>query len=387
MAPADPVARAETPQIYVESSVLETTQLTGITRYTARLAIALAARADVRFFKGREEIIPPRGLWMVQDQDLGRWAPRVWGGKRRPLADVPSSAVGLYCALRPEEKLFPREVSVLHDFSPLLLPDTHTQATRDLYMGYFAGGLNSSDLVVAVSHSTKADTAWLSDVNPSRVVVAHSGPSACVTAHDHPRLVRRRADVGLVVSTLEPRKNARVLVDWFGSSTALPRDVELWWVGAVGWLQSKRVGATLDFPSNGRRVRFLGYVPDAKLCELYQKAAWSIYPSLYEGFGFPVLDALRHGTPVLTAGNSSIREFSGPGLHFFDPFDLASFDDAWRSFQRAGPVEIPLGPLDEHYNWDRVADVVLDFARGRPAYTGPHRAGASRVGVAAARDR
>ena len=100
----------------------------------------------------------------------------------------------------------------------------------------------------------------------------------------------------------------------------------------------------------GRRVRFLGVVSDARLCRLYRTAGWSIYPSLYEGFGFPVLDALRHGTPVLASGNSSLREFRVPGLHLFDPCDAATVDDAWQALRRDRPVEIPRGPLDRRYS-------------------------------------
>ena len=81
-------------------------------------------------------------------------------------------------------------------------------------------------------------------------------------------------------------------------------------------------------------------VPDAALCRLYRRAGRTIYPSLYEGFGFPVLDSLRHGTPVLTSQNSSLREFTVPGVTFFDPCDAATLDAAWVASQarrRPGP--------------------------------------------------
>jgi glycosyltransferase involved in cell wall biosynthesis len=165
--------------------------------------------------------------------------------------------------------------------------------------------------------------------------------------------------VGLVVSTLEPRKNAAFLLEWFQGTTMLPPDAELWWVGPMGWLTSRRQLKRLGYSAGGRRVRFLGVVSDAQLCRLYRHAAWSIYPSLYEGFGFPVLDALRHGTPVLTSNNSSLREFESPGLFFFDPCDTATVDLAWQEYLAAGPVAIPTQPLDRLFSWDRVADILL----------------------------
>ena len=117
-------------------------------------------------------------------------------------------------------------------------------------------------------------------------------------------------------------------------------------------------------------------VSDAALCKLYRTAGWSIYPSLYEGFGFPVLDALRHGTPVLASGNSSIREFDSPGLHLFDPCDASTVDDAWRALQAEGPVEIPRGPLDRLYSWDNVA---RDPPRSPPAIAAEAGGPASRA--------
>ncbi len=105
--------------------------------------------------------------------------------------------------------------------------------------------------------------------------------------------------------------------------------------GSGRWAGSARAGNSRrsSKPGGRRRIRFLGVVSDAQLCKLYRTAAYSAYPSLYEGFGFPVLDSLRHHTPVLAAQNSSIREFDSPGLFFFDPADAATLDDAYDRLQ------------------------------------------------------
>jgi glycosyltransferase involved in cell wall biosynthesis len=351
---------------YVDADPFSCTRFTGMARYTARLALALARRVPVRFFTNDQELDPPAGLDWSQDQDLFLWSRRVWRGRRRPLSPPPADSLALYCATRKPARRFPYEVSVLHDFSPLIVPETHTAQTRADFQGFFARTLLRSDLALAVSHSTKADAAWLSPMDPARVVVAHSGPSLCVEHHLHRRPVRRRPEVGLVVSTLEPRKNAEFLIDWFRTTTVLPSDAELWWVGPVGWLTSRRRLRQMAKEGSGQTLRWLGVVSDARLCRLYQESGWSIYPSLYEGFGFPVLDALRHGVPVLASGNSSLREFPGPGLHFFDPCDPATVDLAWRALEAERPVTIPRGPLDDHFRWDRVAAILLDaHARSR----------------------
>ncbi len=349
--------------VHVDAGPFSYSRLTGLSRYTAQLTLALASRAPIRFFCEGFELLAPADLDWSRDQDLAKWSRRVWRSQRRPLGEPEAGSLGLYCTLRPPGRTFPFEASVLHDFSPYTVPATHLESTRKMFGGFFAQTLLCSDVAIAVSHSTKADAAWLSPYDPDRIVVAHSGPSLCVDRHLHPKPVARRPNVGLVVSTLEPRKNARFLMDWFRDSPALPRDSELWWVGPLGWMTSRRELRRLGASADGRRIRFLGVVSDKQLCRLYRTAGWSIYPSLYEGFGFPVLDSLRHGTPVLASGNSSIREFDSAGLHLFDPCDASTVDDAWRALQASGPVEIPRGPLDRLYSWDNVADRLLEAHR------------------------
>jgi glycosyltransferase involved in cell wall biosynthesis len=347
--------------VYVDANPLSERHLTGIGRYTARMALALAARGgDVRFFSFHRELVPPAGMDWSQDQDLSAWGRRVWSGRLVPLGTPIEGAIGLYTCLRPEERTFPFEASILHDFTPLIVPQTHSERTRSDFQYFFGKGLLASDAALAVSHSTRADAGWLTDFPQSRIVVAHSGPSLCVERHLHGPAVTRRPNVGLVVSTLEPRKNADFLLDWFRETTVLPDDSELWWVGSIGWLMSRKK-LREAVRRRGRRVRLLGVVPDRRLCALYRTAGWSIYPSQYEGFGFPVLDALRHGTPVLAGCHSSIREFRSPGLGFFDPCDPRSLDEAWVELRSAGPINNPGRDLDRHFDWKRVAGALLDL--------------------------
>ena len=106
----------------------------------------------------------------------------------------------------------------------------------------------------------------------------------------------------------------------------------------------------------------------AQLCQLYRTVAtYSAYtPRSTKGFGFPVLDSLRHGTPVLAAMNSSIREFASPGLAFFDPVDKSSLDEAYVHLRdKVIGREIPLGPLDAAYSWANVARTILAACEAR----------------------
>src|SRR5690606_10817076 len=142
--------------VYVDANPLADRHLTGIGRYTVRISLALASvGARPRFFTGDQEIEAPDGLGWDQDQDLARWGRSVWRGRRRPLGDPGAGSLAVYCCLRPEERRFGFEVSVLHDFTPLVVPHTHSERTRELFRGFFGKTLLSSDAALAVSHSTR----------------------------------------------------------------------------------------------------------------------------------------------------------------------------------------------------------------------------------------
>jgi glycosyltransferase involved in cell wall biosynthesis len=346
--------------LFLDANPLADRHLTGIGRYTARILLALSRHVPLRFFSNGKELILRGDLDPSLDQDLGQLGRRIWSGRRVPMGKAPERSAGLFGCLRPVEKLFPAEMSILHDFTPMVVPWTHSEATRGMFRGFFARSLLSSDCALAVSHATKADAGWLTPFDPDRIVVCHSGPSLCVEQHCDDRPADRRPEVGLVVSTLEPRKNAFFLLDWFRETEVLPAGSELWWVGPLGWLTSRKSLERYRRLPGGRRVRFLGVVPDRELCRLYRTAGWSVYPSLYEGFGFPVLDALRHGTPVLASYNSALKEFDSPGIEFFDPGDSKTLDLAWTRFRSRGPIDIPRAPLDAQYNWDRVARTIVE---------------------------
>ena len=370
--------------VYINANCFSETWFAGIPRYTVRLSLALAARVPVRFFDGDQELLLPRHLNWSQDQDLEYWGRQLWRSRRQPLGTPPADCIGLYCAGRSSERIFPYEVSILHDLCPMVVPWAFPPDARDIAVKYLSEIIQASDVVLSDSHSTKADAAWFTSLDQDRIIVAPPGPSLCVNTHRHRGRVARSDRIGLVVSTIEPRKNANFLFDWFQKTTLLPPDMELWWVGRLGWMISHAELKRLAHRAGGRRIRFLGAVSDAQLCRLYQKVGWSIYPSRYEGFGFPILDSLRHDTPVLSSCTSSMGEFDNPSVFFFDPQDPATVDLAWQRLQAAKPVAIPQSSLDDLYNWDLVARSLLgaharrgeEVATGRPRSLWPGFSGA-----------
>jgi glycosyltransferase involved in cell wall biosynthesis len=366
---------AEGEPIYFEVSSLLNKKLTGIGRYVARMVEALARRRPLRlvttiqleqarsinlltcFTCGQEIRLTPADV-PPADEDVGRWVHRLL---HRPsgLHDWEESRQhpGIYTMLRPPGRQFRRELCLLYDFTPILLPWTHLEGTREHYGIFFSHSSGWCDRGVAISESTRADARWLCALPAEHIAVGYPGPSLCVYGHCNQGPVKRRANVLLVVSTLEPRKNSRFLFDWFLDTNVLPAGMELWWVGPTGWLVHQT--RAHRHKGHGRSIKFLGMVSDRRLCELYQEATCSVYPSLYEGFGLPVLDSLRHGTPVLSSLNSSLQEFAGPGVFFFDPYDPASLDQAYRQMEASRPTVIDREVLEKRFSWDALADTVL----------------------------
>jgi glycosyltransferase involved in cell wall biosynthesis len=364
--------------LYVEVSALLAPHLTGIGRFVARLVEALARHQPLRLLStingahaenvelltdlqcGEEIHVRARDL-PVADTDLDAWVRRLL---RRPKhahdACLASRCAGVYTLLRPRERHFRQEIGLFYDFTPCVVPWAHTADTREHFGIFFTETSGLCDKMVAISASTKRDAGWLSAARQQDTVVCAPGPSLCVGQHAHPGPVERLGSVVLVVSTLEPRKNGRFLLDWFLGTSALRPDTELWWVGPHGWLhetgRSRRFG--------GRRpVKFLGMVSDRRLCELYRQSAFSIYPSLYEGFGFPILDSLRHGTPVACAYHSALAEFAGPGVHYFDACDAASLDDACRALSATTSLALKRYDLEERCTWDRLACEIIGLTQ------------------------
>jgi glycosyltransferase involved in cell wall biosynthesis len=364
--------------LYVEVSTLLAPRLTGIGRFVARLVEALARQRPLRLVNTIEDRLAremdlsaalPAGLEVAvtpaelppADGDVGRWARRLLGRPRwRHNAELARRCSGLFTVWRPAARHFRHESCIFYDFTPLLLPWAHAKETLASFGQFFGKTAGLCDKAVAISQSTRADAAWLAAIPEQDVVVGYPGPSLCVRRHASEVPAARRENVILVVSTLEPRKNGRFLLNWFLNTRVVPPGTELWWAGPPGWLSRVETRSPRRGPGN-RRVRFLGMVPDGRLCELYRQAALTIYPSLYEGFGFPVLDSLRHGTPVLCSCNSSLQEFAGPGVFYFDPADPATLDEAYQELRQAGPAAVDRPELASRFSWDRLAETVLEL--------------------------
>jgi len=199
--------------------------------------------------------------------------------------------------------------------------------------------------VIAISHSTARDLAATWGVPPERIDVAAPGVAARFRPLPLAEVAAFRAREGLperfflTLGTLEPRKNLPLLLRAYARLPEADRAAApLLLAGAEGWMVDE-VRRALETPALRGTVRRVGYVPDADLPLWYNAASWFVYPSLFEGFGLPIVEALACGTPVLAADTSALPEALGDGgcllppgdeLAWADALDRARRDRAWR---------------------------------------------------------
>jgi glycosyltransferase involved in cell wall biosynthesis len=273
----------------------------------------------------------------------------------------------------PHVKLGYRTVVTIHDLVSFLFPET-VPRKYSLYMRLMTRlAARSADRIIAVSEATKADLVRTLRVPVTKIAVIHEAvgpefarplPSGAVGA-----VAERyglRSPYCLFVGNLEPRKNLPRLIEAFAEVrrrlARSPRPPQLVLVGTRAWLHSGILRA-VESRGLGADVVFTDYVPLADLPALYAGATCFVFPSLYEGFGLPVLEAMAAGAPVVAARAGSIPEVAG---------DAALLVDAQRSGELATALETLLtdAPLRERliergraraarFDWETVARQTL----------------------------
>lgn len=360
--------------VYVDATSMARPRLTGVGRCVARIVQALAKIRPIRLFslarledlrdhhlrigihQGVETELRPGNL-PADTGDLHDWRDEVFAQPSRPF-DGPASRAGcgIYTFRRSAQRRFSQEASLYFDLTACVVPETHEPVTRREFEELVERLIPLDDHLMAISRSTRDDLVWLAGVEAEKVHWCHLGPSQCIGRHAWKGSAPvRDPNLFLAVSTIEPRKNPELLMNWFLTSPVLPEDARLVWAGPKGWLTDH---GALPKAHGNRQIHWAGMVSDSELCRLHSTARCLVYPSLYEGFGFPVLDALLHGTPVICSGNSSLLEFAGAGVYFADPCDPVSLDAAWKECsRRPGPVDRP--DLRLGCSWNRFAERLL----------------------------
>ena len=267
-------------------------------------------------------------------------------------------------------------VLTVHDLSFLRVPQCFVPGFREYLEGAVARAVQRARFILADSLSTRWDLIELMAVEPERVGVLYPGVEPRFMPIHHPATLNpvqsryglpERFVLGL--GTLQPRKNFDGLVDAFGRLLAARgheppfADLHLVIAGGEGWLHEE-ITDRIKRSGLEQRVHLLGFVEDADLPALYNLASVFAFPSWYEGFGVPLLEAMACGIPVLSADNSSLPEVVGNAGLLVSAGDSEALAGAMAELLSDGELQQRLGRAGQErarrFTWEAAAQQLLE---------------------------
>ena len=310
-------------------TALQQAESSGVARYVRELMRALTR--DSRAWRFGALASRP----LVQS-GAGLEMPMLSGPTRgRRLIWMQTQAPGVLRRARPAVAHFTNMVAPLRAPCPIVLTIHDASLVRHPELHSFRHWLavrpllplmaRRADAVITVSRSAREDIVSILGVKPDRAHVVYNAPPAdYLPVRDAAALkeVRERYALPerffLFVGTLEPRKNALALIEAIGIARRTVPDLALVMVGPLGWKYEATL-ARIAALGLGQAIRRLGFVVDADLPALYSLCDAVVYPSLYEGFGFPIVEGMACGAPVITTNASAMREIAADAAILVEP--------------------------------------------------------------------
>lgn len=302
----------------------------GIRTYTIGLIQALAEQPELSLVVATSASdvaeLGPMELVRLSPRTQGVVARALW--RERNLASLARDReVDVVLTPVPElpvRRLPVPSVIVVHDVGPLVAPEFYTLPKKLRYQAFLPWTCRLASAVVCVSDATLAGLLEATATDPRRCEVIGEGPQLLEAALEDPA---PSAPYLLYVGSLDARKNVDTLVDAFALADP-PLPAELLIVGPTEADSSHAFAGRVSRLGLDERVHHLGFVAPERLTELYRGASALVLPSLYEGFGLPVLEAMKTGTPVIAGDIPSVREVAGDAaLYVSQPLDA----EAWHA--------------------------------------------------------
>lgn len=350
-------------------------RLTGIGRYCFELAQRLPGElgtGKVSYFRGDHWIENPFDLlhddWKPERRSIWRRRYDEWQRKRKLKSTI---VHGPNYFLPPWAE---RGVATIHDLSVHLYPETHPAERVKIFEERFQHTLQQARLLITDTATVRQELIDLFGVDPDRVRSVPLGIPQVPGNPDFPSLQTLDLQPGryiLCVSTFEPRKRIERLVAAYRMlPAATRREFPLVLAGAEGW-HNEALNAAIEEAAKDGTVRRLGFVQQELLDVLYAGAGLFIYPSRYEGFGLPVVEAMAHGIPCIIGNAACLIEVAQGAALIVDPDDIESFSNGiamaldsptWREEAAAA------GKLTaSHYSWDRCVAETAEIYRSLAA--------------------
>lgn len=234
--------------------------------------------------------------------------------------------------------LFPttsyKRVTTIHDAIPFIYPETQPLLTRAVFQTLVRSSRFTADAVFTVSTSAANDLRQHLKIPHDKLFVTPLGielPEK-ISSPEETQTLRQRLNITspyfLYVGALHPRKNIGRTLEAFLSLRKRVQNVQLVIVGPPSWGADAVLRQVTDSAKGDTGIVFTGFVSDDDLHTLYQGARSLVFPSLYEGFGLPALEAMAHGTPVITSNTSSLPEVVGEAGLLVDPLSTTAIEEA-----------------------------------------------------------
>jgi glycosyltransferase involved in cell wall biosynthesis len=234
--------------------------------------------------------------------------------------------------------LFPtkayKRVTTIHDAIPFIYPKTQPLLTRGVYHTLLRASRLTADGIFTVSASAARDLRQHLDIPQDKLFVTPLGiqlPEKVISPEARQRLLQRlniTSPYFLYVGALHPRKNIGRTLEAFLSLKKRVQNLQLVIVGPPSWGADEVLRQVTANAGSDKGIVFTGFVSDDDLHALYQAAKALVFPTLYEGFGLPALEAMAHGTPVITSNTSSLPEVVGEAGVLVDPLSTKAIEEA-----------------------------------------------------------
>lgn len=324
-------------RVGVDLRTLNSNNKTGIARYTFNIVNALIKEKKENYvllggYRNEKFIADNVKFVNIDISDSNA----EYANKMLSLAGYIEGLDILFCPYFPvpQRRTF-KAIMTVHDLIPLRFPNYFANnRVFEFFDKQIRNGVKYANHIIAVSNSTKEDLIYYYGVPEEKITVTHLGYSITPNEYNTDKLKTFKTKYKITepyilsVCTLEPRKNLLRLLKAFEIlCDKYKKEVELILVGSYGW-KNEEFFSYIGNHKYKDKIKITGYVPDIDLELFFQNAELFIYPSLYEGFGLPVLEAMGLGTPVITSNVSSLPEVGGDAVFYCNPIEIDSILNA-----------------------------------------------------------
>jgi glycosyltransferase involved in cell wall biosynthesis len=229
-----------------------------------------------------------------------------------------------------------KKVVTIHDLIFKTNPEFFPYIDRSFYHIKCRHSLHTANKIIAISENTKNDIIQYYNINPAKIEVIYQ---SCHYRYYEDKIAQKTSlpqsfptEYNLSVGSLEPRKNIRSVIKAYAQIKKANR-IPLFLIGN-GKRHKKHLQELINDNNLQKDIHILSNIPSHLLPAIYQNASMLIYPSFYEGFGLPVVEALLSSTPVITSNNSALVEAGGPNSIYIDPSSTEAISDAIEKIQK-----------------------------------------------------